>query len=330
MRPFEYVRATDAAHGVAAVTQQPGARFLAGGSNLIDLMKEDIEQPVRLVDISHLPLTAIERGDAGLAIGALARNADTANHPLVRERYPLLTEAIVAGASGQIRNMATNGGNLLQRTRCPYFYDIATPCNKRQPGSGCAARQGLNRIHALFGWSDACVATYPGDMANALVALDARITLLDADGARRAMPLAELYRLPDDTPHLDTTLPHGALIVGIELPDDAAAFAPHSHYLKVRDRASYAFAMVSVAAALEIDGGVVRRARIVMGGVSHMPWRSTAAETLLVGEAPTAARFEQAAEVAFRHARPLAHNDYKIPLGKRAVARALAQAARLA
>ncbi|RYY83019.1 MAG: xanthine dehydrogenase family protein subunit M, partial [Comamonadaceae bacterium] len=248
----------------------------------------------------------------------------------VREHYPLLTQAIVAGASGQLRNMATNGGNLLQRTRCNYFYDTAMPCNKREGGSGCAAREGLNKIHAILGWSEACVATYPGDMATALYALDAKVRVRAPDGRERLIPVTDFHRLPGDTPQRDNELVHGDLIVAIELPVPAADFARHSHYLKVRDRASYAFAMVSVAAALVMDGGMVRQARVVLGSVAHKPWRSAEAEAALVGQRADEASFQRAAEAALRDARPLAHNAYKVELGKRSVVRALMRAARLA
>jgi xanthine dehydrogenase YagS FAD-binding subunit len=330
MRPFEYVRAADAASGVAAVAGVAGAKFLAGGSNLVDLMKEDVERPSRLVDIRQLPLRQIQRTRAGLSIGALATNTETANHPLIRENYPLLTQAIVAGASGQLRNMATNGGNLMQRTRCNYFYDTATPCNKREPGSGCGARDGLNKIHAVLGWSEACVATYPGDMANALVALDASVRVRGTGGRERLIPAADFHRLPADTPQRDNNLEHGELILAIELPVSAAAFERNSHYLKVRDRSSYAFAMVSVAAALQLDGGTIRHARVVLGSVAHKPWRSAEAEALLVGRRADEDTFRQAADAALRGARPLAHNAYKVELGQRSVVRALMRAAKLA
>src|SRR5215208_6796084 len=249
MRPFDYVRASDPDAAARAVAADPRAKFLAGGTNLLDLMKEDVERPTALVDLTRLRLADIRATSAGgVSIGALATNATTANHPLVRQQYPLLTQAIVAGASGQLRNMATNGGNLLQRTRCQYFYDTAMPCNKRQPGSGCGALQGLNRIHAIFGWSDACVATYPGDMANALYALDAVVRVRGANGRERTVPVGEFHRLPGDTPEKDNNLQHGELITAIELPK--SNFAKNSYYLKVRDRASYAFALVAVAAAL--------------------------------------------------------------------------------
>ena len=329
MRPFEYVRAADAGSATAAVASLPQARYLAGGSNLLDLMKEDIERPTRLVDITRLPLRAIERTRSGLSIGALATNTETANHPLVRENYPLLTQAILAGASGQLRNMATNGGNLLQRTRCNYFYDTSMPCNKREAGSGCGAREGLNKIHAILGWSEACVATYPGDMATALYALDARVRVRAPDASERLIAITDFHRLPGDTPERDNNLAHGELIVAIELPVPAAGFARHSHYLKVRDRASYAFALVSVAAALDLAGGRIRQARVVMGSVAHKPWRSAEAEAVLVGQRADEATFQRAAAAALQGARPLAHNAYKVELGQRSVVRALMRAARL-
>lgn len=330
MRPFEYVRAADAASATAALSAMPQARYLAGGSNLLDLMKEDVERPTRLVDITRLPLREIQRTRAGLSIGALATNTETANHPLVRENYPLLTQAIVAGASGQLRNMATNGGNLLQRTRCHYFYDTSMPCNKREAGSGCGAREGLNRISAIMGWSETCVATYPGDMATALYALDARVRVRAPDGRERLIAITDFHRLPGDTPERDNNLEHGELIIAIELPVPAGEFARHSHYLKVRDRASYAFAMVSVAAALDMDGSRIRQARVVLGSVAHKPWRSAEAEAVLVGQRADEATFKRAADAALRDARPLAHNAYKVELGRRSVVRALMRASRLA
>ncbi|NMY87734.1 FAD binding domain-containing protein [Pseudomonas oryzihabitans] len=330
MRPFEYVRVTDAQTGVSAASEHPGARFIAGGTNLLDLMKEDVERPTRLVDLGALPLRQIQRSRSGLVLGALASNSETANHPLVREHYPLLTQAIVAGASGQLRNMATNGGNLMQRTRCQYFYDTTLPCNKRAPGSGCGARDGLNRGHAILGWSEACVATYPGDMANALYALDARIRVRGVNGRERLIPVGEFHRLPGDTPERDNQLLQGELITALELPAAAGDFARHSYYLKVRDRASYAFAMVAVAVGLELEGDRIRQARLVLGGVAHKPWRSLAAEDALRGRRIDAESFELAAKLALEGAQPLAHNGYKIELGRRAVARALAQAAQLA
>jgi xanthine dehydrogenase YagS FAD-binding subunit len=328
MRPFKYVRASDAAAAARAVAANPRAKFLAGGTNILDLMKEDVERPNELVDLTRLKLAEIKAAGGGISIGALAKNSDTANHPLIRRNYPLLTQAIVAGASGQLRNMATNGGNLLQRTRCQYFYDTAMPCNKREPGSGCSALEGLNRIHAIFGWSDKCVATYPGDMANALYALDAVVRVRGASGRERTIPVGEFHRLPGDTPQQDSNLAHGELITAIDLPK--SNFAKNSYYLKVRDRASYAFALVAVAAALELDGGRVKQARVVLGSVAHKPWRSREAEAALVGGPASEESFRRAAEAALAGAKPLAHNSYKVELGKRAVVRALMRASRLA
>ncbi|HEX8128785.1 MAG TPA: xanthine dehydrogenase family protein subunit M [Pyrinomonadaceae bacterium] len=328
MRPFKYTRTSDPAAAARAVALNPRAKFLAGGTNILDLMKEDVERPDELVDVTRLKLAEIKAAGGGVSIGALAKNSDTANHPLIRRNYPLLTQAIVAGASGQLRNMATNGGNLMQRTRCQYFYDTAMPCNKREPGTGCGALEGLNRIHAIFGWSDKCVATYPGDMANALYALDAVVRVRGTGGRERTIPVAEFHRLPGDTPERDNNLQHGELITAIELPQ--SNFAKNYYYLKVRDRASYAFALVAVAAALKLDGGRVRAARIVLGGVAHKPWRSPEAEAALTGQPPSEANFRIAAEAALKGARPLAHNIYKVELGKRAVVRALMRAAKLA
>src|SRR3712207_1888365 len=328
MRPFKYNRATDPNGAAAAVGANPQAKFLAGGTNILDLMKEDVERPNELVDLSRLKLAEIKAAGGGVSIGALATNTDTANHPLVRRNYPLLTQAIVAGASAQLRNMATNGGNLLQRTRCQYFYDTAMPCNKREPGSGCGALEGLNRIHAILGWSDKCVATYPGDMANALYALDAVVRIKGANGQERTVPVNEFHRLPGDTPQQDTNLQHGDLITAIELPK--SNFAKNSYYLKVRDRASYAFALVAVAAALELDGSNIKQARVVLGSVAHKPWRSQEAEAALAGKPVSEESFRAAADIALREAKPLAHNAYKVELAKRAIVRALMRASKLA
>lgn len=327
MRPFKYARASDPNAAAGAVAANPQAKFLAGGTNLLDLMKEDVERPNELVDLTRLKLTEIKRTHGGVSIGALATNTDTANHPLIRRNYPLLTQAILAGASGQLRNMATNGGNLLQRTRCQYFYDTAMPCNKREPGTGCGAREGLNRIHAILGWSEKCVATYPGDMANALYALDAAVRVRAAGGGERTIPVGEFHRLPGDTPERDTNLQHGELLVAIELP--RSSFAKNSYYLKVRDRASYAFALVAVAAALELNRGTIRQARVVLGGVAHKPWRSREAEAALSGQPASEDGFRRAAEAALTDAKPLAHNGYKVELAKRAIVRALMRASKL-
>jgi xanthine dehydrogenase YagS FAD-binding subunit len=328
MRPFKYVRANDANGAARAVGSNAQAKFLAGGTNLLDLMKEDVERPTQLVDLTRLQLAEIKSLDGGVSIGALATNAATANHPLIRGNYPLLSQAIVAGASPQLRNMATNGGNLLQRTRCQYFYDTAMPCNKREPGTGCGAREGLNRIHAIFGWSEACVATYPGDMANALYAYEAVVRVRAPNGRERTIPIDDFHRLPGTTPQKDTNLEHGALIVAIELPK--SNFTKNAYYLKVRDRASYAFALVAVAAALELDGQTIRNARVVLGSVAHKPWRSREAEAALAGSPASQDSFQRAAEAAMRDARPLAHNAYKVELGKRAIVRALMRASGLA
>ncbi|HEY0049280.1 MAG TPA: xanthine dehydrogenase family protein subunit M [Pyrinomonadaceae bacterium] len=328
MKSFKYSSATDAAGAVRAVSANRSAKFLAGGTNLIDLMKEYVERPDELVDVSQLKLAQIRPTSNGVSIGALAKNADTANHPLVRQQYPLLSMAILAGASGQLRNMATNGGNLMQRTRCQYFYDIAMPCNKREPGTGCGALEGLNRIHAIFGWSEKCVATYPGDMANALYALDAVVRVRGAEGRERTIPVGEFHRLPGDTPERDNNLRHGELIVAIDLPK--SNFAQNSYYLKVRDRASYAFALVAVAAALELDGGTIKQARVVLGSVAHKPWRSAEAEAALAGRPASEESFRRAADAALKDARPLAHNAYKVELGKRAIVRSLMRASKLA
>ena len=329
MRPFKYTRVSDAEAAVRAAAANPNAKFLAGGTNILDLMKEDVERPNELVDLTRLKLAEIKTAPGGgVAIGALAKNTDTANHPLIRKNYPLLTQAIVAGASGQLRNMATNGGNLMQRTRCQYFYDTAMPCNKREPGTGCGALEGLNRIHAIFGWSEKCVATYPGDMANALYALEAVVRVRGADGRERTIPINDFHRLPGDAPERDNNLQHGELIVAIDLPK--SSFAKNYYYLKVRDRASYAFALVAVAAALEMNGSTIRQARVVMGSVAHKPWRSQEAESALSGKPASEQTFKQAAELALKDAKPLAHNAYKVELGKRAIVRTLMRASRLA
>ncbi|HEX9927989.1 MAG TPA: xanthine dehydrogenase family protein subunit M [Pyrinomonadaceae bacterium] len=324
MRPFNYSRATDPAAAVQAVAGNKEAKFLAGGTNILDLMKEGVENPSALIDVLRLNLSQIRELKGGVSIGALARNTDTANHPIIRQNYPLLSQAILAGASGQIRNMATNGGNLMQRTRCQYFYDTAMPCNKREPGTGCGAREGINRIHAVYGYSEQCVATYPGDMANALYALDAVVRVSGSNGQERIIPINDFHRLPGDQPEKDNNLAHGELITAIELPK--SPFAAKSYYLKVRDRASYAFALVSVAAALEMSGDKIKSARVVLGSVAHKPWRSSEAEAVLTGGKADEKTFRQAAEAALKDAKPLKHNAYKVELGKRAVVRALERA----
>lgn len=324
MRPFKYERASDAATATKAVSANSSAKFLAGGTNILDLMKEDVERPTALVDITRLSLSQIKNANGGVSLGALAKNTDTANHPIVRQNFPLLSMAILAGASGQIRNMATNGGNLLQRTRCSYFYDVAMKCNKREPGTGCDALEGLNRMHAIFGWSEKCVAVYPSDMAVALAALDATVKVQDASGKERTINFGDFHRLPENSPEKDTNLINGELITSIEIPKNN--FANKSYYLKVRDRASYAFALVSVAAALEMDGNKIKNVRVAMGGVAHKPWRAMEAEKMLVGKEATEANFKLAAEAEMKNAKPLEHNKFKVELGKRAIVRALSMA----
>lgn len=325
MRPFKFSKAADAGAAVKSVAANREAAFLAGGTNLLDLMKEDVARPAELVDITRLSLAQIKPAKSGgLSIGALAKNTDTANHPLVRQNYPLLSQAILAGASGQIRNMATNGGNLMQRTRCSYFYDVAMPCNKREPGSGCGALEGINRMHAIFGWSDKCIAVHPSDMCVALAALDATVKVQGADGKERVIPFADFHRLPGGEPEKDNNLAHGELITSIEIPKDN--LAARSYYLKVRDRASYAFALVSVAAAIEVNGGKIKQARVALGGVAHKPWRALEAEKFLAGKDATEDNFRQAAEAEMKNAKGFEHNKFKIELGKRAIVRALSMA----
>lgn len=329
MKPFKYARAESPAGAVKLVAADPEARYLGGGTNLIDLMKEGVASATALVDVTRLDLKQITATEAGgVRIGAMAKNTETANHPLVREKYPLLTQAILAGATMQLRNMATNGGNLLQRTRCPYFYDTAMQCNKREPGSGCGAMEGLNRMHAIFGASDKCVAVHPSDMCVGLAALDAVIHVRGADDKPRAIKFEDFHRLPEDKPELDNTLQHGDLIEAIELPP--SPFGAKSYYLKVRDRASYAFALVSVAAALEMDGDRIKQARVAMGGVAHKPWRAKAAEAALVGQPANEATFTVAAEAELKNAKPLEHNAYKVPLATHAIVRALSRASGVA
>lgn len=322
MKPFTFSRATNQAEAIKLL--QPNGKFIAGGTNLVDLMKEGVEQPSQLVDIQRLPISTIQANKSGgVSLGALAKNSETANHPLIRSKYPLLTQAILAGASGQIRNMATNGGNLLQRTRCVYFYDVAMPCNKREAGSGCGALEGLNKNHAILGWSENCVATFPSDMCVALAALDAKVKVLGKDGKERMIDFANFHRLPENDATKDNNLMQGDLILSIELPK---ANASKSHYLKIRNRASYAFALVSVAAIFESKGGKISNPRIALGGVAHKPWRAFEAEKFLNGKTATEENFKQAAEIALKDAKALSQNAYKITLAKRAIVRALKMA----
>ena len=324
MNRFDYVRAATVPEAVT-VGAGDGTRFLAGGTNLVDLMKEGTEQPATVVDINRLPLATIESLPGGaLRLGALVSNADTARHELVAGRYPLLASAILAGASPQLRNAATNGGNLNQRTRCYYFYDVGTPCNKRAPGSGCGAIGGVNRIHAILGASPACIATHPSDMCVALAALDATVQVTGPDGDR-AIAFADYHRLPGDDPARDNTLRPGELVTAIDLP--AEDFTANHTYLKLRDRLSYAFALVSVAAALRIEDGAVAEARIALGGVAHKPWRRPEAEALLVGRSASQGAFLEAAGALLEGAVGQGDNSFKIDLARKAIVRALRQAA---
>ncbi len=325
MNPFSYARVTTVQEALDQAAAHGAGKFIAGGTNLIDLMKESVARPSHLIDLTRLPLAQIgQNDDGGLSVGALVSNADLAYHPEIERRYPLLSQAILAGASPQLRNMASTGGNLLQRTRCYYFYDVSTPCNKREPGSGCPARTGYNRIHAILGTSEQCVATHPSDMCVALAALAARVRIA-GPGGERVVEFADFHRLPGDTPHLDTNLAPGELVLAVDLP--ARGFADHATYLKLRDRASYAFALVSVAAALELEAGLIKDARVALGGVAHKPWRDPAAEALLIGGPPDPEAFARTADALLEGAQGLAHNSFKIVLAKRAIVRALTQAA---
>lgn len=325
MQPFKYSKASDAAVTSQLLTANPKAKILAGGTNILDLMKEDVERPEELVDITNINLAEIKKlsdgaNGGGVSIGATAKNTDTANHPLIRDNFPLLTQAILSGASPQIRNMATNGGNPNQRTRCPYFYEVSMPCNKREPGTGCGALEGVNRMHAIFGWSEKCVAVHPSDMGVALAALDAVVTVQGTGGERNIL-FTDYHRLPGNTPEKDNNLKAGEVIKSIEIPSNN--FQNHSYYLKVRDRSSYAFALVSVAVALEIAGNEIKQARIGMGGVAHKPWRALEAEKYLIGKPANESSFKEAATIAMKGAKPLAHNKFKIELGRKAIVRAL-------
>jgi xanthine dehydrogenase YagS FAD-binding subunit len=325
MRPFTYERATDAGAAVAA-TLRPGAKFISGGTNLLDLMKLEIERPIHVVDISRLPFRAIEElPNGGLRIGAQAANSETAADLRVRTRYPVLSVALLSGASGQLRNKASIGGNLVQRTRCPYFYDTHSACNKRDPGAGCAAIGGINRIHAILGASDACIATNPSDMAVALAVLDARIELLGPGGATRSVAIGDFHRLPGDTPKVETALGPGEMITHVTLPPPPPG---GQRYRKVRDRQSYEFALVSVAAIVAVERGTIASARVAFGGMAPKPWRAPDAEAALVGRPATMITYRAAADAAMRDAVGRGHNDFKIDLAKRTLCRTLAQAAR--
>jgi xanthine dehydrogenase YagS FAD-binding subunit len=333
VRPFEYRRAEDVAGAVAAVADHPDAVYLAGGTNLVDHMKLGVATPSLVVDIGHLPLDQIvELPDGTVRIGATVRNSDLAAHLMIRQRYPVLAQALLAGASGQLRNLATTAGNLLQRTRCVYFQDVSMPCNKRDLGSGCAAREGYARYHAILGGSAGCIAVHPSDMAVAMAALDASVVVTGSTG-ERSIRLVDLHRLPGDTPHRDTVLTHGELITAVDLPP--FSFSRHSAYRKVRDRASYAFALISVAAALDLSdhrdgagGPTIRDVRIAFGGVAHKPWRATAAENFLRGAAASVENFREAADVELARAEALNDNAFKISMVRNTVASLLADLTR--
>jgi len=321
MNNFAYTQAASTKEAATAAQRDKNAAFISGGTSLIDLMKSNIEQHSLLVDLNKLSLLGVENSAAGLRIGALERMSDVGEHPLVVENYPVVSQALLASASPQLRNMASMGGNLLQRTRCGYFRDVAFPCNKRVPGSGCPAQDGDNRNLAILGGSDSCIATHASDLCVALVALEAKLTIESAKGTTRTVPLAEFYKLPGKTPHVENQLQPGDLITAITIP--AAAHARKSHYLKVRDRASYAYALVSAAVGLDVQGGTIRAARVALGGVGTVPWRVPAVEKALVGKAPTEENFRTAAALAVRDASPREHNKFKVELAQRTIVRAL-------
>jgi xanthine dehydrogenase YagS FAD-binding subunit len=322
---FDYIKARDVGDAVKQIGADPNARFIAGGTNLIDLIKENVARPTRLIDITGLPLAEIEETDAGgLRIGALVPNSDLAYDERIKKHYPLLSSAILAGASAQLRNMASTGGNLLQRTRCLYFYDASMPCNKREPGTGCGAIDGFNRMNAVLGWSQSCIAVHPSDMCVALAALEATVHVTGAKG-ERVIPFADFHRLPGDTPELDTNLAHDEIIIAVELPPEG--FSRNYSYLKIRDRLSYAFALVSVAAGLELENGAIKTGRVALGGVAHKPWRIPDAERSLKGQRPDRKVFAEVADAILRDASGFAHNSFKIELARRAIVRTLEQAA---
>jgi xanthine dehydrogenase YagS FAD-binding subunit len=322
---FQYSRATDVADAVRQLAADPEARFIAGGTNILDLMKYEVEHPARLIDISRLPLNKVEElPTGGLKIGALVPNTDLAYHPQIERRYPVVSSAILAGASQQLRNMASTGGNLVQRTRCFYFYDVTTPCNKREPGSGCSAITGINRGNGILGTSESCIATHPSDMCVALAVLEAKVHVTGPAGDR-VIAIGDFHRLPGDTPERDNNLERGEIITAIELP--ARGFAKNYSYLKIRDRLSYAFALVSAAVALEMDGDRIAEARVALGGVAHKPWRVPEAEAALRGQKADEAAFARAADLLLHGAKGYSHNEFKIDLARRTAMRTLKQAA---
>lgn len=321
---FDYIRTSTPKAAVDAKTKSASSAFIAGGTNLVDLMKRGVTAPEKIIDINGLPLKQITADAKGVMIGALALNSEVAEHPIIKAKYPLLAQAINAGASAQLRNMATVGGNMMQRTRCSYFYDTTMPCNKREPGSGCGAIQGQNRMHAVFGTSEKCIAVHPSDMCVALAALDATVHVTGPKGDRKIL-FTDFHRLPGDTPELDNNLQKGELITGVHI---SANSFNKLHYLKIRDRSSYAFALISVAVALDVSGNTINNARLTMGGVAHKPWRLTSVEKFLIGKSATKETFGQAADMAMEGAVSFTYNNFKIKMGKAAVAEALQQAVR--
>lgn len=324
---FDYIRASGTQSAVVAINKDPKAQFIAGGTNLVDLMKRGVTAPEKLIDITRLPLKEIKKAKTITQIGALVLNSTLADHEMIIAKHPLLSLALKAGASAQIRNMATVGGNILQRTRCPYFYDTALPCNKREPGSGCSALEGYNRMHAIFGASASCIAVHPSDMCVALAALDATVIVKGTKGERR-IPFTEFHRLPGNMPANDNNLQKGELITGVEIPEHEG-MAKHCAYVKVRDRSSYAFALVSVAAALDMDGNKIKEARLAMGGVAHKPWRVTEAEAFLRNKSASAENFKQAAALAMKDAKAYKDNKFKLTLAPNTIAHTLQKAAGL-
>lgn len=318
---FDYVKPSTQKAAIDALNKDATSQFIAGGTNLVDLMKRGVTSPQKLIDINNLPLKNIEQGKGLIRIGALALNSDVSEHELIIKKLPLLSQALKAGASPQLRNMATVGGNMMQRTRCPYFYDTIMPCNKRQPGTGCSALQGYNRMHAIFGASDKCIAVHPSDMCIALSALDATVVISSNKGDRR-IPFGEFHRLPGNTPEKDNNLQRGEMITAVEIPNNDA-FAKNSLYVKIRDRASYAFALVSVAAALDIKGNTIQNARLALGGVAHKPWRLTSAENYLKGKSASITNFQQAATLAIRDAKGYGYNNFKLKLAPNTILQTL-------
>lgn len=324
---FQYARVTTAEAAINTLIKDGSSQWIAGGTNLVDLMKKGITAPQKLIDITNIPLNKIEKQGNKIHIGALALNSEVADHQLIRKELPLLSQALSAGASQQIRNMATIGGNMMQRTRCAYFYNTDMPCNKRQPGTGCGAIQGFNRMHAIFGASDKCIAVHPSDMCVALLALDATVVVSGPKGERR-IPFSTFHRLPGDTPQKDNTLERGELITAVEIPENQ--FQKHVHYLKVRDRRSYAFALVSVAVAAEMKGDTLIEVQLAMGGVAHKPWRLTETESFLKGKTATEANFKQAAQLAMKGAKGYGQNNFKLQLAPNSLVEALKKATKKA